>query len=120
MSIDNLTSGQLRRAADIQDQIASLQRELEAVLGGAVPAARRGPGRPPGRPPGRTMSAAGRARIAAAQRARWAKVHAQQGKSSAKPAGQGRRKMSAAARARLAAIAKARWQKAKASGRSKL
>jgi len=44
------------------------------------------------------MSAAGRAKIAAAARARWAKVKGQ--KPAAKPVKQARRKMSAASRAK--------------------
>ena len=66
----------------------------------------------------RTMSAAARARIAAAQRARWARVKSGTPKSAA-PA-KGRRRMSPAARAKLAAIARARWARAKASGKSAL
>jgi len=61
------------------------------------------------------MSAAGRARIAAAARARWARVNA-----TKKSATKTRRKMSAAARAKIAAAAKARWKKAKAAGRKRL
>ena len=55
------------------------------------------------------MSAAGRRAIAAAQKARWAKV-----KTAAKPAKK-RKKMSAAGRARIAAFQKARWAKIKAA-----
>ena len=62
------------------------------------------------------MSAAGRARIIAAQKARWAKVKA--GKPA--PKAKGKRKMSAAARAKIAAAARARWAKAKASGKKAL
>ena len=61
------------------------------------------------------MSAAGRARIAEAQRKRWAKIHAKGTKS--KPA---KRKMSAAGRAKIAAAARARWAKAKAAGKTSL
>jgi hypothetical protein len=57
---------------------------------------------------GRTMSAAGRARIAAAQRARWAKTKGEKFVSIARG---GRRKMSAAAIARIRAAQKARWAK---------
>ena len=64
----------------------------------------------------RTLSASARARIGAAQKARWAKV---KGKA-AKPAKVGRRKMSASARAKIAAGAKARWVKAKAAGEKSL
>jgi hypothetical protein len=61
------------------------------------------------------MSAAGRAAIRAAQKARWAKI-----KGTAKPAKKAKRKMSAAGRAAISAAAKARWAKAKAAGKSRL
>ena len=70
-SIASLSAQQLRRAADIKDNIQSLEKELEQILGSAtesviaaVPKKRR------------KMSAAGRARIAAAAKARWAKIKA--------------------------------------------
>ena len=53
----------------------------------------------------RTISAAGRKRIAAAQRARWAKQ-----KQAQKP----KRTISAASRRRMAAAQRARWAKVKA------
>ena len=56
----------------------------------------------------RRMSAAGRARIAAAQRARWAKVR---GNKIVSIASRKRRKMSATAIARIRAAQKARWAK---------
>jgi len=61
----------------------------------------------------RGISAAGRARIGAAQRARWAKVNAknQKGKAVTMPK---KRTMSAAARKRIAAAQRARWAKFKA------
>lgn len=55
----------------------------------------------------RRMSAAGRARIAAAQRARWAKVNGQKVVSIRAP----KRAMPLAARRRIAAAQKARWAK---------
>ena len=63
------------------------------------------------------MSAAARAKIAAAQKARWAKA---EGKSAPSPVKQGKRKMSAAAKARLSQLAKARWAKVRAAGKKKL
>jgi len=108
-SISSLSAQQLRRAAAIKEQIDALENELGKILG-AGGAAQATNGR-------RTMSASARARIAAAQRARWAKA---KGKSAAKPATSGRRRMSAAARAKIAAAAKARWAKAKAAGRKSL
>ena len=56
----------------------------------------------------RTISAAGRARIAAAQRARWAKVKGQKVVSILARKG---RTISPAARKRIAAAQKARWAK---------
>jgi hypothetical protein len=62
--------------------------------------------------PRRTISASGRRRIAAAQRARWAKVKSQNVVSIAtKP---GKRTMSASARRKIAAAQRARWAKVKA------
>jgi hypothetical protein len=106
----HLSASQLRRAADIKDKIESLQKELSRLLGstdGAAAPRKR-----------RKMSAAGRRKIAAAARARWAKVKGR--KSAAKPVKKARRKMSAAARAKIATAAKARWKKAKAQGKNSL
>ena len=67
-SISSLSAQQLRRAAAIKEQIDALENELGKILGGSgTVAASNGK---------RTMSAGARARIAAAQKARWAKVHA--------------------------------------------
>jgi 16S rRNA G1207 methylase RsmC len=55
----------------------------------------------------RTISAAGRKRIAAAQRARWAKIKGQRVSTSARKG----RTMSPAARKRIVAAQKARWAK---------
>lgn len=60
----------------------------------------------------RTMSPAARARIAAAQRARWAKIN--KGQKTVKPVAKKKHKMSAAGRAAIAAAAKARWAKVRA------
>ncbi len=108
----SLTSAQLKRAADLKDKISALENNLAAILG--APTASAGPGRRSG------MSAAARAKIAAAQRARWARVKGK--KSAAKPAKTSGRKrgMSASAKARLSALAKARWAKVKASGKRAL
>jgi hypothetical protein len=69
------------------------------------------------------LSPAARRRIAAAQRARWARHRQQTGTSSArgtaaaksaKPAKPAKRRLSAAARRRIAAAQKARWAKFRA------
>jgi len=59
----------------------------------------------------RTMSAAARARIATAQRARWAKVKGQRKVVSIAP----KRRISAAGLARIRAATKARWAKWRAA-----
>jgi hypothetical protein len=106
----NITAQDLRRAADLQEQIETLQSELSALLGETAQ-------QPPVASGRRQMSAAGRARIAEAQRARWAKFKTgANGASAQRP----RRTMSAAAKARLAAVARARWKKAKAAGKMTL
>jgi hypothetical protein len=63
---------------------------------------------------GGTLSAAARARIAAAQRARWAKVRASKA-STNQAVSPGKRRLSAAARARIAKAQRLRWAKWKKS-----
>jgi hypothetical protein len=60
------------------------------------------------------ISATGRARIAAAQRARWAKVKAESGKQKVVTIPK-KRTMSASARKRIASAQRARWAKVKAA-----
>ena len=115
ISLSSLTSNQLKRAASIQEQIESLHHELAGLLGASAPAttnavATRKTGR-------KKISAAGIARIKAAQKLRWAKVKA--GKPST-PKTKKTRKMSPAARAKIAAVAKARWAAIKAAGKKRL
>ncbi len=112
-SLLNLSPQQLRQAADLQERIESLQQELAQLLGTPTEAGKAqvstvAPGK-------RYISPAGRARIAAAARARWAKLRGE--KAPAATAQKPKRKMSAAAKAKLAALAKARWKKAKAAGK---
>jgi len=144
----NITPTQLRKAADIQEKIQSLQEELSQLLGGSGPAETA----VTEAPKKRKVSAAARAKMRMAQKARWAKIKgtapstkpaqtpkrkmsaqglaniragvakrmAAQGKApSAKPA-QPKKKFSAAHKAALVAAAKARWAKAKAQGKTRL
>lgn len=60
----------------------------------------------------RSMSAAGRARIVAAQRARWAKVRASKRQPNG-ARGPAKRTMSSAARAKIAKAQRLRWAKQK-------
>ena len=122
-SIANLSVQQLRQAADLKEKITALENELSQLLGSsskavAAPSAVKSPKKNGG------MSAAGKAKIAAAQKARWAKINAT--KSAVKPAATpakvavtakpAKKKfvMSAAAKAKISAAAKARWAKVKA------
>jgi hypothetical protein len=86
-TMTNVSAADLRRAANVMEKIEDLQSELNKILGGGDGSGikRRGP-----KPKGgdvdkykeahgvakkkRKMSAAGRAKIAAAARARWAVV----------------------------------------------
>ena len=67
-SIINVSVQQLRQAVGIKEQIERLQGELVGILTGGRSAS--------AAPARRTMSPSARARIAAAQRARWARVRA--------------------------------------------
>lgn len=79
-------------------EVTSLDKAIEALTKIADHGAGRGKG----------ISVAGRARIAAAQRARWAKLKS--GKAVAETAGR-KRTLSASARARIRRAQKARWAK---------
>jgi hypothetical protein len=100
----NLSTAKLKRIIALKQQIEKLSAKLEAFAGGSAA--------PVGRPPKKkwTMSAAARAKIGAAQRARWAKAKG----AAAKPAKK-KRTMSAAGRAKIAAAARARWAKVRAA-----
>ena len=114
--LSSLTSVQLKRAADLQEQIEALNRQLAALLGGTdsapAPAAESAPEAKPARKKSK-FTPAGLARLRAAQKARWARVHAAAA-MTAKPEKKARRKMSPAARAKIAAGARARWAKVRA------
>jgi hypothetical protein len=108
-NLTELTTSQLHRIIAIKEKIEKLQSQIDSLIDSS-PAEEA--------PKKRRMSAAGRARIAAAARARWAKLRATKGKTKA--ARKTDRRMSRAVRAKLAAIAKARWAKAKAAGKQTL
>jgi len=106
-SLTNLSAQQLRHAAEIKEKIQSLEGELNQILGSSEAVSIGVP------KPKRKMSASARGRIAAAQKARWAKLKGV--KSAVAPAQKPRRRMSAASRSKIAATAKARWAKVKAA-----
>jgi len=116
MSITNLSLEQLKQAIAIKEEIAELESKLAKLFGGkallaTTPVA-------PARKARKGMSATGKARIVAAQKARWAKIKGAasapaKAVPAAKPAQKVRRKMSAAGKARIIAAQKARWAKVK-------
>ena len=145
MNITTLSPTQLRKAADIQEKIQSLQEELGQLLGGETST----PAQTTEEPKKRRFSAYTRGKMRKAQQARWAKIKetapsakpapapkkrkmsvqglaniragvakrmAAQGKTVQKP----KRKFSAAGRAAISAAAKARWAKAKKAAKSRL
>ena len=99
--LTDLTTSQLNSIIAIKEQIESLQGRLDSIAAGsdsptpAIVGKRR-----------RRMSRAGRARIIAAVKARWAKVKRN---FKSKLAKKGKRRLSAAGRAAIIAGAKARW-----------
>jgi hypothetical protein len=106
-NLSDISVRDLKKAIKIKAKLDKLNAQFDEIMGGAgsgmpSPFVKRG------------MSAAGRKRIALAQKKRWAKV---KGKNSGS---KGRRKMSAAAKARISASAKRRWKAAKAAGKSRL
>jgi hypothetical protein len=117
VSISNLSLEQLKQAVQLKEQIAGLEAQLADILSGISTAApaftfptvtTAAPRTSGGR---RQMSPEARARIAAAQRARWAKFRGDTG-SAAKPAKtRGPGGMSAEGRERIAAAQRARWAK---------
>lgn len=108
----SLSINQLKEALAIKEQIQTLESRLSQVLGGAVSKitaspAKRGP---------KTMSAEGRARVAEAQRQRWAKQKSTSATSpEVKPSKPAKKKrvISPEQKAKIAAAMKARWAKVK-------
>jgi hypothetical protein len=105
--LSSLSVAQLRKAVAIKEQIEHLEAQLASITEDATAPQTIGNKR-------RRMSTAGRARIGAAARARWAKTKGQTESPRKK------RKVSQAVRFRLSAAAKARWKKAKAAGKTTL
>lgn len=110
----------LRSERDRLDQaIAALE-----ALGATAPAKRgRKPATTPTMPKKRTMSATGRKRIAAAQRARWAAKRAAEKKAAAKTpvakkAAPKKRVVSAESRKKMAEAQRKRWAKKKRAAKS--
>ena len=106
--LNSLSAAQLKRAIAIKEQIEQLETQLSGILGKSPKTAPIAA--PIVGPKKRTMSAAAKAKISAAQKARWSKERGEPApekgdKAAAKP----KRHISAAGRARIIAGAKARW-----------
>ena len=121
-TLSDLSVTELRKVLQIKEEIATLETQLAAVLGGAVAAPAAPTGKKRGPKPGskrggrRKLSPEARERIAAAQRARWAAqrggkpAKAEAAPKAAKPGKRGgRRQLSPEARERIAAAQRARW-----------
>ncbi len=104
IQLSSFTPTQLRHAADLKEKIGALRNELSTLLGAPAPVSSVIVPKKAG------MSAAGRAKIAAAQKARWAKIKAP---TPAVQAPAKKRTMSAEGRAKVASAQKARWAKVK-------
>jgi hypothetical protein len=110
MNLFDLTPQQLKRAASLKERIDGLNKQLRGILG-APATPRAAPTR------NRTMSASVKKKIAATQRARWAKVRSSKpATASARPAAK-KQAFSAATRAKLSAKLKAYWAAKKKSGK---
>ena len=107
MSNNTPSLAQLKRAITISEQIESLQSQLASILGGSTPAPAPAAGVTKTGRKKRTVSPEARAKMAAGQRARWAKKN-EGAAPAAKPA---KRKggLTPEGRAKLAAAMKARW-----------
>ncbi|HOB98703.1 MAG TPA: hypothetical protein PKM43_08155 [Verrucomicrobiota bacterium] len=123
-TLSSLSVAQLRRAIAIREKIEALEKELASIQG-LSPAPVPAPSKKAAKK--RTMSPEARAKIAASQKAVWAKRKGKKTtsakpapKAPAKPVSQPKRKLSAAGRKRLSALAKARWAAAHAAGKTSL
>ena len=117
-NLSTLTSAQFKRAAEIIEQLETLNTDLAELLGqteaGSVQPVT-SVSEPVKVKRKYRLSAAGKAKKRAALKARWAKVEAGEpdNQPEAKPARK-RGKMSAEGRARIALAAKARWARVRA------
>jgi hypothetical protein len=101
---------QLKRALTIAEKIQQLESELSRLVGGnpSAPKTAAAPVQKTGR---RTMSAAVRAKLAAAAKARWARVKGSSEAPAKVPATarNKKRELTPEGRARIVAALKARW-----------
>jgi hypothetical protein len=112
MNLVDLSANQLKRAVAIKERIEALNRELIRLLGESVNTGATSV-------KSRTMSASATKKIAASQKARWAKLRrAKSATRSTKPAGTAPKAgTSASANARRSAKLKAYWAAKKKAGK---
>jgi hypothetical protein len=104
MNITTLSPKQLRQAADIKERIDALQDELNQILGGEIPTPAQAAEAPKKK---YKFSAASRAKMRAAQKARWAALKGTA--PSTESAKKAKRKMSAEGLANIRAGVAKRW-----------
>jgi hypothetical protein len=103
MNLFDLTPDQLKRAASIKEQIEGLNKKLRTILRAPTTSG-------PAPKNSRAMSASVKKKIAATQKARWAKLRRAKPTGSVKPKAKAKKKrMGPAARAKLSAKLKAYW-----------
>jgi hypothetical protein len=102
-------AGVVQQLRKERDQAATRVEQLDAALAALTGVSGKRTGTR------RKISAAGRARIAAAQRARWARVRTKSGQKQNVVSMPKKKTMSAAARRKIAAAQRARWAKVKAA-----
>jgi len=107
----NNLNGVVRLLKQEQDRLTKELQGIGAALAAFGKAYRKGTGT-------RRLSASARARIAAAQRARWAKVRESAGAQQKIFRIRGKRTLSVAARKKIAAAQRARWARVKAGKKS--
>lgn len=127
MHISQLPTPLLKAAVKIREQIDNLTAELMSIVGrDSTPATTRTRGKKSksAKKGKRTLSPEARAKIAAGQARRWAKVKGKaksaasaKASAKAKPAKAGKRNMSPEARERIAEAQRRRWAKAKAKAK---
>jgi hypothetical protein len=103
----DISTKALQEAISIRRQIDALEKRFSSVLGGS-------PSSAPTREGRRRMSAATRAKLAAAARARWARI-----KTGTKTTPKRKNGISPAGRKRLSQLMKARWAARRKTGGSK-
>src|SRR5262249_40181087 len=103
----DISTQDLEQAISIRRQIDALEQRLASLIGRSRGSARPHPAARPAAASGKRFSAATRAKLAAAARARWARVRS--GKSTTSAPKKKKGGITAAGRRRLSQLMRARW-----------